>query len=174
MPDSGRREDNRRSPTLNALILVTLVMILVSMGYLANYYLGVGSSHQITWYPANPFCQVSERRCVASLGHHGDISLALATTRTDQHRAHISAQVEQLDASRVDVMLERRDQARTVESTRMEQVGAHRFTGLLPLDQCSTSPMRWRLKVVVHTPHRNLGGWFDFDTACEDNQAVSS
>ncbi|MCM5705255.1 hypothetical protein [Larsenimonas salina] len=173
MPDRPPREDMRRSKTLNALILVTLVTVIVALGYLGNYYLGVGSSHQITWYPTNPFCNVAERRCTASLGQRGEISLSLDKRET-VHDALIQASVSSLKPSRVDVLLEARDRGRVVETMTLDKIAPHRFVGRLPLDWCNVPHMRWRLKVVVHSGQQNLGGWFDFDTTCKNGQAVSA
>ncbi|WP_106476595.1 hypothetical protein [Phytohalomonas tamaricis] len=160
-----RSEDNVRPPLLNGLIIVTLITVVVALGYLASYYLSAGNGGKPTWFSAQMFCEVPEDVCTAQLGRFGTMSFAIDSPEASPSPSFRVA-IEGIEARQVDIVLEGRAQYSGTERITLAPQGNGVFTGEGLNSLCTVSATRWRAKVIAHTPKGLLGSWFDFDIPC--------
>lgn len=165
MPDAKtRHEENYRPPLLNGLIIVTLVTIVVALGYLGNYYLGGPGARQTTWYPLSLNCSPFERHCEARVGLNDWIGMRVVGWREGEIELLVDSRG--IDAERFDLMLESRSHGTRVEGAAVERIDQQRFRLFFPSQMCLHDRVRLRIELVVTTPQRRVGSWNDFDTPC--------
>lgn len=155
-------DDNARSPLLNLLIIVTLVTVVVALGYLLDYYLR-GSREDTTWYPPSMPCDLQRGTCHADLGLHASMRLALGNELVPLAPIDIDVHLEGIDAERVVVEFVGRNMNMGLNRFVLSEQGDGHFRGQGQLGVCAEDVMPWRAQILVETASGRKGSWFDFD-----------
>lgn len=155
-------DESAHSPLLNLLIIVTLVTIVVALGYLLDYYFR-GSTEDITWYPPRGPCDLHRGACYADLGVHADIRLSLGEELRPLQPLDIDVHLEGVDAERVVIEFIGRNMNMGFNRYVLDNQGDGHFRGQGQLGICSEEVMPWRAQVLVETAEGRKGSWFDVD-----------
>ncbi|WP_163649641.1 hypothetical protein [Modicisalibacter sp. 'Wilcox'] len=158
-------DDNARSPFLNLLIIVTLVTMVVAVGYLAHYYLR-GGSNDVVWYPPDGICRLHQGPCHAGLGGDVRVTLSLGSAVVPLHPLPLDVHVDGLSPERVVVAFIGRNRNMGLRRYVLQDRGDGDFhgEGVLSVNSVDDeSVTRWRAEVIVTTPEGRRGSWFDFD-----------
>lgn len=165
MPNThDERGNTLRSPLLNRLTMVTLLTIVVAIGYLIGYYVRGAMFNSTTWYHAPYACSPFKAPCSVALGQAGH--MVMQFTRDEHHQLNVQVDPGTFPATRLSAIVEHREfssESRTV-------VLAKQADGLYHAERialaCTYPESRWRISIVAEAPERTLGTWYDFDEKC--------
>lgn len=166
MPNShDERSSTLRSPLLNRLTMVTLLTIVVAIGYLVSYYVRGAMLHHTTWYHASRLCSPTESRCQVTLGQVGTLEVHI--DHGEDHRLNLQVSAGDMPVTHMLALLERREtssEPRKITLQKTEDGDYRAENVVLP---CAAPEARWRLSIIVKAPERSVGTWYDIDDSCQ-------
>ncbi|WP_227842237.1 hypothetical protein [Vreelandella zhuhanensis] len=150
-------------PILRLLTLLTCLALAVSGWYLLTHWLRDDTN--VTWFPAQPGCNLHEAPCSATLGEHGRISLAIDTEGHIEalQRLPLNLHLEDIQVSSAEVDFVGRDMDMGLHRFPLENAAPNLFSGVGQVGICTQAVMPWRARVIIDTPQGKMGSWFDFD-----------
>ena len=158
---------SRRAYPFNILILVTLLSILLAVGYVTRY-LAERQTGVLDWYPAQP-CALPTEACRTLLTNNRQLVFAMHTEEpTPLEPLPVTLQLEgypeeELEVLTLELDLQGRDMYMGYNRTRFEHQGAGLFTATPILGICTDEVMVWRASVLIHPPEgRSYGSQYDF------------
>lgn len=164
MPTSrNERSNTLRSPLLNRLTMVTLLTIVVAIGYLISYYVRGAMLNHTTWYHASRTCSPTEQTCRVMLGQAG--SLAVRIEKSQDHQLTLQVDTDATQVMYINALLERREsdpEPRRITLQKGEN-GHYRADVMLP---CAYPDPHWRISIVMQEATRAVGTWYDIDEPC--------
>ncbi|WP_129141023.1 hypothetical protein [Modicisalibacter coralii] len=155
-------DDNARSPLLKLLIVITLLTMIVAVGYLISYYTR-GGSEEVTWYPPDMPCDLHHGSCHAGLGGGGGLTLSLGGAIVPLETLPIDVRLDGIDARRVVVEFIGRNMNLGLNRYVLERRGAGHYHGRGLLSSGGEAITPWRVEVIVSTDEGRVGSWFDVD-----------
>ncbi|MGJ8525791.1 hypothetical protein LMG33818_001538 [Halomonadaceae bacterium LMG 33818] len=163
--DSSRYFDSHNRPLmLNRFIIVTVITIVVALGYMGNYYLGENTGKHTTWYALPLMCSPFHSRCMAYTGVSERLGLRLHSEGNGIVQA--DAFSSNLDNPQFEFRLLSLGQgpARIMKGVRV--INDHQAQMQLSVDECVSSVVRWRIELRAKAGNRLIGTWTDISRPC--------
>ncbi len=152
-----------RPPLLRLLVLFTLGTVAVALWYLTSY--SLRGSDDVSWFPEEAGCELTQGACQASLG--GDGSLTLDLGADGKIRAleilPMTVVLEGVEAESVVVDFIGRDMDMGLHRYPLVREGDGTFRGEGQIPICTQTVMPWRARVIVTRGERRLGSGFNFE-----------